>query len=305
LRTSCKLRFRLLGPHPLLQPQSSQSQDSYELQRQKSAVPDFICHLLSGHDSSASSRRRSSEAPRPGSNEIRGVASLQNQPPSQQPSNLEKTIKALEAERARSAKLEAEKSVLQAENAKLIKASTSLAKENSIFRQQLQLESEDEIVQELLALHNRIRCWCQKFYDTTARYRSIPELPRLPSTPHDVSFALVNADKFRVQFNIAAVWEHHLDYVFEDLSNGDDGEPRDNPRDLWTTRENAKAIDQPESTLQGLSKLSNFLTSDPNPDFPARYERHYPMAQPDRASNFPSRPHKPFRSDRVHRPNPR
>jgi hypothetical protein len=222
----------------------SQSKGSPDPFPHRSGFSGIVRSLIPGHDfSSPSKPRRSQDIP------IATRFDRPNHETSLIP-DIEKTLKALEGEQQLTRQLLAEKAALESENAKLVKANSGLAKENSTFRKQLQLESEDELVKALRELHNRIQCWCQKFYETTASCRSTEDVPRLPLASPMISYALVNVDKDRLPYLMAAVWEYLLDHIFEDPEASE----KDEPRDLWTTRQNAEAIGHLDHELTGLSE---------------------------------------------------
>lgn len=222
----------------------SQSKGSPEPFPHRSGFSGIVRSLIPGHDFSSS--------PKPRRSQDISIATRFDHPNHEASliPDIEKTLKALEGEQQLTRQLLAEKAALESENAKLVKANSGFAKENSTFRKQLQLESEDELIKALRELHNRIQCWCRKFFETTARCRSTEDIPRLPSALDTISYALVNADKDRLLYLMAAVWEYLLDHIFEDP----DALEKDEPRDLWTTRQNAKAIEHLDRELTGLSE---------------------------------------------------
>jgi hypothetical protein len=155
---------------------------------------------------------------------------------------IRKIYATLEEERASSARLKAANNTLEAELNKLINLSSGLAKENTAFRKQLQIEDEETLSSELAQLHNHIRSWCFVFHKNTSNSRPKASLPQLPHHSEKVSYSPVDKDSILVAYGLAAVWELLVDRVFE-YPVGQDA------RDLWTTRDNAQALKHLENVF--------------------------------------------------------
>src|SRR6266498_4015452 len=166
-----QVNYTAMAPSPPHR-RPSQSKPPGDPYHHRIGFSELVRSILPGQDFSATSKpRRSPETPI--------VNSIDNTAASLIP-ELDKTLNALEAEKQLTRRLLAEKAALETDNQKLIKANSSLAKENTAFKKQLQLESEEDLIKQLRELHNAIQCWCQKFFETTATCRSTAELPRLP-----------------------------------------------------------------------------------------------------------------------------
>jgi hypothetical protein len=134
---------------------------------------------------------------------------------------------------------------LNEEKEKLIRQSNTLAQESHNLKTHLEIESEEQLKSRFHDLHNHIRSWCQRFYETKRR-RPDARLPPLPVTSPDTYYSVDRPDEYRVVYGIACAWELLVDCIFQHPL-GLDWE--DKLKDLWTTRCNAEAINCLEKSL--------------------------------------------------------